>query len=238
MNAGLQLWSLNDCFDNDIKKKIAYAAECGYYGVEFAGFGGLNASEMKEVLDANSIKALGSHSAYDIFKNSLEEELSYLKEIGAKYMIIPWAEYKDGMDSVKEVADVLNNAAKKAKEYGITVGYHNHAQEFEKVDGKYILDLLMELTDDDVIFEVDVFWVTYAGVNPYEYVASKGKKVELIHLKQIGEEKKNVVLPDGEIDFAKIRESAKYAKEFIVEQEGDVDKVEACKINGDFVANM
>lgn len=238
MKAGLQVWSLNGVLDDDIKKKLALAAESGFDGVEFAGFGGLSAEEMKAELEKNSLRAFGSHSGIEIFRDSLNEELEYLRTIGAKYMIIPWATYENGMQDVDDVATLLNSASETAKKYGIKVGYHNHSQEFKKIDDKYILDLLIEKTTDDVVFEVDVFWVTYAGVDPYEYVKAKGKRIELIHMKQIDEKKENVMLPDGLIDFARICESAKYAKEFVVEQEGSVDKITACRVNGEFVSKM
>lgn len=237
MKAELQLWSLRDCFDNDIKKKLAYAAECGFEAVEFAGFGDLSAEEMKQELIKNGLTATGSHSVLEVFQNSAKEELEYLKTVGAKYMIIPAASY-ESMKDVDYIAGLLNETAKLAADYGIKVGYHNHAGEFEKIDGKYILDLLMEKTNDDVIFEVDVFWVAYAGLDPYEYVESKGSRVELIHMKQIGADKKNVMLPDGDIDFKKVISSAKYAKGFIVEQEGKEDKMLACKVNGKFVNEL
>lgn len=234
MKAGLQLWSLNQCLDDDIRKKLAYAAQCGYTSVEFAGFGGLSAQEMKRELQKNGLTAIGSHSGADIFRNSLESELDYLKTVGAGYMILPGVSIKT-MDEVDEIAKLLNEAALVAAKYGIKVGYHNHAHEFEKIGGRYILDLLMEKTSDNMVFEIDVFWVAYAGLDPYEYVREKGVRVELIHMKQIDREKRDVMLPDGEIDFERIVAAAKFAKEFIVEQEGEVDKIEACKVNGAFV---
>ncbi|MEG2669900.1 MAG: sugar phosphate isomerase/epimerase, partial [Oscillospiraceae bacterium] len=112
-----------------------------------------------------------------------------------------------------------NAAAEKAKAYGIKVGYHNHNHEFDKIDGKYILDLIGENTTDDVILEVDCFWAAYADVNPYEYIKKWGKKIELIHIKQIDAEKVNVDVEDGILDVNKIIEAAKYAKYFILEQE-------------------
>lgn len=238
MNCGLQLWSLNGYFDNDIKKQLELTAQCGFGGVEFAGgFGNLSTDEMKAELAKNKLDAIGSHSGLDIFKTKLEDELAYLQAVGAKYMIIPAAQYA-GMEDVDEIAEILNNAATVAAKYGIKVGYHNHHMEFEKIDGKYILDLLMEKTTKDVVFEVDVFWAAYSGVDPYEYLTSHKERIELIHLKQIGKDKKNVTLPEGDIDFKKIAECAKYAKYFIVEQEGEMDKAEACRINGEFIKTL
>ena len=99
-------------------------------------------------------------------------------------------------------------------------------------------DELAELTDDDVVLEIDVYWVAYAGLNPYEYVKKHEKRAELIHMKQIADDKTNVLLSEGNIDFIKIKETAKYAKYFIVEQEGDVDQAYASCENAKFAKSL
>jgi sugar phosphate isomerase/epimerase len=45
--------------------------------------------------------------------------------------------------------------------------YHNHDFEFVPSDGAYLLDRLLDATDPDLVaLELDVFWATYAGVDP------------------------------------------------------------------------
>src|SRR5699024_7551174 len=54
-------------------------------------------------------------------------------------------------DGVKDIADRLNAAAEKAKEFGLTVGYHNHAQEFlADFDGKTAYQRFLSLVDPTV----------------------------------------------------------------------------------------
>lgn len=220
MQFSLQLYSLRDEAEKNFSSMVRRVGDLGYYGVEFAGsYGNLSASEMKALLEQSHVKAIGSHSNINIFRNSADEELAYLKEIGADYMVCPWASYENGMEDVKAVCETLNQVSEKAKQYGITVGYHNHAHEFEKIDGKYILDLIAENTNDDVILEVDVFWVAYAGVDPFAFIEKWGKKVQLVHIKQIGEDKFNVDVEDGNISIPELVKTAKYATNFIVEQE-------------------
>ena len=219
MNVSLQLYSLRDEVKKDFQSTVRRVGDLGYYGVEFAGFGGLSAADMKKLLEQSGLKAIGSHSSLDIFRSSAEQELAYLKEIGAKYMVCPWADFKNGMDDVLALCKTLNEASEKAKQYGITVGYHNHAHEFETIDGKYILDLIAENTNENVVLEIDVFWAAYADVEPLAYIEKWGKKVELIHIKQIGKDKFNVDVEDGDISIPALVKTAKYATNFIVEQE-------------------
>ena len=237
MDFSIQLWSLRSEYLHDFKSGLKFVGECGYNGVEFAGFGDLSAEEMKTELDKNNLYSIGSHTSKDLFENALRENLEYNKKIGSKYMIIPHASYETREDVDKVVA-ILNESAKVAKEYGITVGYHNHANEFEKIDGKYILDILAEETSDDVILEVDVFWVAKGGECPYEYLKKLGKKAELIHLKQIDENGDNSTWPKGILDINKIKESAPYAKYFVVEQEGSADPKPSAIENADFLKSL
>ncbi len=234
MDFSLQLWSIKDEVNKDMKQALAFTSECGYNGVEFAGFGDLSAEDMKATLDANKLYSIGSHTSKDLFENALRENLEYNKAIGSKYMIIPHANFESREDVTKVVA-LLNESAKIAKEYGITVGYHNHAGEFEKFDDKYILDIIAEETTDDVCLEVDVYWVAKAGECPYEYLKKQEKKVKLVHLKQIDDNGDNCTWPEGNIDLKKVVEAAPNAEYFIVEQEGTADPKPAAKANIDFL---
>lgn len=234
MEVSLQLWSIRDEVQKGMPAALQMVAEHGYAGVEYAGFGDLTAEEMKAELEKNGLYSIGSHTGMDLFETALRENLEYNQKIGSKYMIIPHAGYETKED-VQKVIDLLNDAGKVAAEYGLKVGYHNHAHEFEKFDGKYILDMIGEGTNENVVLEVDVFWVAKAGEDPYKYLEKWGKKVELVHCKQIDAQGENSTIPDGIIDFKKVAAAAPYAKYFIVEQEGDVEKVSASKANAAFM---
>ncbi len=135
--------------------------------------------------------------------------------------------------------EILNTASVKAAEYGIKIGFHNHSDEFKKIGDKYILDIIADETAENVIIEPDVYWIRYSGVDPYEYIEKLGKKVELVHLKQIGADGKTETLfEDGIIDMAKIVETAHFAKDIIVEYEGNVDRLVAAKLSADYLQNI
>ncbi len=232
MEVSLQLYSINEETKKDFKKSVEKVAEIGYKGVEFAGYGGLSAEELTTLLKENNLYSVGSHRGVQIFEESFDEELKYNKAIGSEYIICPWAKV-DTREEVDKLVQLLNDAADKAAKENIKVGYHNHAHEFVKIDGKYALDMIAENTNDNVILELDVFWVAYAGIDPLEYIKKWGKKVELIHIKQIAENKDNVDVADGVIDMAKVKEVSKYAKYFVVEHE-EFDKPVWDSIKNDF----
>ena len=238
MKASIQLWSLNRVVPEiGLKKALELVAKQGYSGVEFAGYDNLTAEEIAAELKKNGLYSVGSHTGFGEFKNALEKNFEFNKTIGSEYMIIPGAPMADEQE-VNELAEVLNHAAEVGKKYGIKVGYHNHDFEFKKINGKYALDLLAEKTSDDVILEIDAYWVAYAGEDPYEYIKKLGKRVELVHFKQIAADKSNVRLPDGEIDFKKLAADSAYSKHFIVEQEDESDQTESGLVNMNYLKTL
>lgn len=227
MQAGLQLYSIKDETEKDMLGALKRVAEIGYEGVEFAGYRDVSAKDMKNALNRFGLRSIGSHVGRARLESALDEEIAYNLEIGTKYIILPHAKFETA-DDVKTVAELLNNSAKKIEGTGLKIGYHNHAHEFETFDGAYILDLLMQETSDDVCFELDVYWASFAGVDALDYIKTR-KKIEMIHIKDIKslETKENVDVGSGILDFPSIVAAARAggAKEFVVEQEktaGDI----------------
>ncbi|WFR58098.1 sugar phosphate isomerase/epimerase [Anaerocolumna sp. AGMB13025] len=232
MEVSLQLYSIHEETKKDFRASVEQVAKLGYSGVEFAGYGGLSAEELKSLLKENNLYSVGTHTGLQVFENSFDEELKLSKAIGSKYIICPYAEV-DTIEKIDKLVNLLNSAAKKAAGEGIKVGYHNHAHEFTEIDGRFPLDIIAENTDDNVILELDVFWVAYAGVDPVEYIKKWGKKVELIHLKQMDGDKANVDMADGILDMKKIKDASVYANYFVVEHE-EYDKPVWDGIKNDF----
>ena len=67
-------------------------------------------------------------------------------------------------------------------EHNIALYYHNHHVEFEKYDGKYLMDIIRENTLR-IGFELDVYWIQHAGENPVSYIKQFAGRIKLLHLK-------------------------------------------------------
>lgn len=238
MKFELQLWSISELTQKSFPDALSKVSEWGYSGVEFAGFGGLDSAQMKNLLDTNGLYSPGAHIPVSDFENNFDEMLEYCHNLGMKYMIIPFAEIETEED-IAYIADLLNRCGDKAAKYGMKTGYHNHSGEMKFIGNRRILDALAEDTNDNVVIEPDVFWVKYAGVDPVEYIKKLGKKAEIIHLKQISADgKTNVAFPDGILDMKEIIDASSYAKYFVVEQEGSVDRVEASRVNAEVLGKF
>ena len=155
----------------------------GYAGVEFArGYEELPVEQVKKALDDAGVKAVSAHVALDF----MEQDLPYLAKLGVKFVACPMAPFNTA-EEAKELAEDLNKFGQMAKQYGITIGYHNHTGEFYQDQGKYLMDYLIENTDPETVaFEIDCGWASAAGINPVEYINQHAGRIAGIHIKENG----------------------------------------------------
>lgn len=181
---GLQLYSVRDAMEKDMDATLKAVKEMGYDYVEFAGYFGKTAEEVKALLDKYELKAISVHQATDLFEKEGKAAVDYLNTIGVEYSAIPWYDknelYNNWDETVKKFAEV----SKLLKAGGIQLMYHNHDFEFVKIDGEYVLDKLYSTLDAETLMpEIDTCWVHYAGVDPSEYVRKYAGRIKVLHLK-------------------------------------------------------
>lgn len=182
-NINLQLYSFGFDCPLSLLEKIKAAGEMGYSGVEFArGYEEIPVEDVQKALDEAGVKAVSAHVAF----NFMEQDLPYLAKLGVKYVACPMAAFNT-IEEAKETAEDLNKFGQIAKQYGITIGYHNHTGEFYQVDGKYLMDVLMENTDPETVaFEIDCGWASAAGIDPVAYIQQHAGRIAAIHIKENG----------------------------------------------------
>lgn len=216
----IQLYSLRDIIGSDFKGTLKKLADLGYTGVEFAGYGGLSAQEMKQTLDSCNLKPVGSHIGLEGLTKRLDEEIAYHKVLGTEYLVCPKADIKTKED-VSELVKTLTPVIKKIHDAGFKFAYHNHAHEFVKIGGEYLLDILFQNLPSEAKMELDIFWSSYADVEPFAYMEKHKDKLKLLHVKQIDDNKHCVDLDQGVLNFKEIISKSKKLgiEHFILEQE-------------------
>lgn len=82
----------------------------------------------------------------------------------------------------------LLRTVKRLKEEGIDLYYHAHNMEFARYDGKFMLDLMRDHTEQ-LGFELDVHWIWRAGLNTVDIIPRYAGRIRAIHLKdyRVGE---------------------------------------------------
>ncbi|MDF2722359.1 MAG: sugar phosphate isomerase [Paenibacillus sp.] len=216
---GIQMYTLRDETSKDFIGALRKVAEQGFAGVEFAGYGGLEAGKLKEAVDELGLQVLCSHIGIGRLREALDEEIAYSKTLGSRYIVCPGLgkEYRDSEEAWKNTFKLLGEIGKKCADQGIGFGYHNHSFELEeRVDGQTALDALFGSVPSDVLkVELDAAWVYNAGYDPVAYINKFAGRIPLVHLKDI---RKNadgkadtVELGTGDVDLLAIVRAAEAA---------------------------
>lgn len=208
-NLGIQLYTLRDALKQDAAGTLKQVAAAGYKQVEPFGFPDCDsliegAKDAGLALNSSHFEWSSVVSPKDAAMSDFQKILDKAKQVGLGHLVIPYLH--DGerrtLDDYKKVAANANRAAELAKAAGIQLAYHNHAFEFEpKEGGKCGYDIFVAEFSKDMKFEIDVFWVKVANLDPAELVAKLAGRVTQLHLKDL---KAGLRLPE----FGKLPEDA------------------------------
>lgn len=222
----LQLYSIKELTSTDFLGTLKKVADIGYDGVEFAGYFNTTSKDLKKALDEFGLQAAGSHIGISELQENLERTIEYSLEINSAYIICPGLpeEMRNSTDSYKRTAEQFNRIGERCKQSGIRFGYHNHGIEFQKFDGEYGLDLLVQNTDPDHLFvELDTYWAEHAGLHSTDFIHKYKERCSILHIKDMKSEanKRNTEIGSGIMDFKAITAAGKQygVKWFTVEQE-------------------
>ena len=184
---GLQLYSVRDEMEKDMDACLKAVKEMGYECVEFAGFFGKSAEEVKAMLDKYGLEAVSSHQTVGVKDDEplkAEETVKYLNTLGVKYCAIPWYGKENYVNDWDGTMAKFKKSSEILKKGGIDLYYHNHDFEFDKINGKTIHEMIFDNLGLDVIKpELDVCWVHYAGYEPTEVMKKYAGRIEILHLK-------------------------------------------------------
>jgi sugar phosphate isomerase/epimerase len=229
---GLQLYTLRDTIPQDPKGVLKKVADYGYkeletysyrdgkiFGMDFAEFG-------KYVKDLGMQVVSGHYGLDQVKSDAWEKAISDAKAIGQSYIVVPYLQdtERQSIDDYKRICEDLNKAGEACNKQGIRFGYHNHAFEFDKLDGQTPFDVMLEALDPKLVgWEMDIYWVVRAGADPIQYFEKYPGRFEQWHVKDMdkNDKDKNADVGTGSIDYKPIFAKAKEAgmEHWYVEQE-------------------
>lgn len=226
-NIALQLYTVRETIKKDgLTPVLKEVAAIGYKGVEGGSFmGGMPARELRAVLDDLGLTYASGHVSVGEIQGNYEALLSDYATLGAKYVGLSWIGEDYRTDAGwSRAARLMEKAAMEAVKHDITFFYHNHAFEFEKINGKYGLDILLGSADPSLVkWEEDVYWVKKGGVDPVAYMNKYAGRTPLVHIKDMTPDTSQTfeIIGEGIIDFDAIFKAgdANGVDWYIVEQD-------------------
>jgi len=222
----VQMFTLRDESQKDFAGTLKKVKELGFDGVEFAGFGGLSATEVKELLDNLNLKAASSHVPLDQLENNLDQVIEDHKILGCNYIACPFLmPDRRSEEDYQKLIPILDQVGEKLRAEGITFLYHNHDFELERLsDGRTALEAIFDDTKpENLSTEFDVYWLTKAGEKPVEWINRYKNRTPIVHLKDMttDDEKFFAELGTGGVDIEAILNVAEESgvEWFVVEQD-------------------
>lgn len=186
---GAQYYTIRDFCQTleDFDESCRKVKEIGYTFVQLSGIGDFEGKDVKEILDKYGLIPVCTHRSPQNYLENLDREIEFHKTIGCKVCGLgAMPGFNTKKETIEEFAKNFKPVIKKLAENDLIFAYHNHAFEFEKIDGKYTFDIITDaIAADNFKFILDTYWLSYAGVNPAKFIRERKGRIACVHLKDL-----------------------------------------------------
>ena len=236
----VQLYSVRKDCGKDFTGTIEAIGKMGYEGVEFAGYYGKKAKELRKVLDDNGLKCAGTHTQINtLLGDELKKTIEFHKVLGNQFLICPGlpGKYRNSAQAWLDTAKTFNEIAEKLKPHGMRTGYHNHSIEFKPMDGKVPWDLFFGNTAKEVVMQLDTGNAMHGGGDPVAILKKYPGRAGTVHIKEKSKDGKAMV-GEGDVKWKEVLpllQTAGGTEWYIIEHERysvpPIECIKRCLVN-------
>jgi sugar phosphate isomerase/epimerase len=222
---GLQLYSVREDCAKDLPGVLTAVAAMGYAGVEFAGYYNYSAPDLRKMLDDRGLTCCGTHTGLNsLLGDELPRTIEFNLTLGNKYLVVPGLppDRRDSRAAWLKTAELFNELAENVKPHGCLVGYHNHAIEFQPMDGELPWDTFFGNTKPEVIMQLDTGNALHGGADPLPFLRKYPGRAVTVHLKEYSATNDKALIGEGDVKWQQVFadcESIGATEWYIVEQE-------------------
>ncbi|MBQ8210496.1 MAG: sugar phosphate isomerase/epimerase [Clostridia bacterium] len=187
IKCGIQLFTLRDYCKTieDIEATLKKLHEHGVRNIQISGIGKVDWNELAEIVKKYEMDVCVTHTSFERMMSETDAVIDEHLKLGCDCLGIgcmpgEYERTEEGVD--KFIADLIP-VAKRMRERGVHLAYHNHDFDLKLYGGKSILDRMLELDKDLLWFVPDVAWIQIAGENPAEYLKKMQDRVKVLHFK-------------------------------------------------------
>jgi len=214
MQIGAQLCTLRELTQKSFTNIIKRIAEIGYAGVQISSLSDFSVQWVADTCAEYGLHIVTTHTSPTRIINETDEVIAEHKIYGAKQIginVMPWTyqpvgaiedgELRGSITGTRRFISDFTPATRKIRDAGLRLAYHNHTFEFEKFEGKRVLDYLIEgFAVDEMEFIIDVYWVQISGGDPAQWIRNLSGRVSVVYFKDI------TIFNGNEINFCAIGE--------------------------------
>lgn len=224
MEIGAQFFTLREHCQNltDFAESLKKTADIGYRTVQISGVCPYEPEWLAEQLKKNDLRCVLTHTAAADIVTKPAEVAKAHNVFGCEYVGLGWFGFDETASTYANFLQQYMPAAKVLRTCGKYFMYHNHAHEFQKLDGKLVFERMAEDMPADLMgFTVDTYWVQAGGGDPAQWIEDLSGRVPCIHLKDYAYGQKMAVVGEGNLNWDRILKTAEAAgtKYMLVEQD-------------------
>lgn len=208
----IQLRTLRVEAEKDFTAVLKRLASIGYVGVEpgGSGFWDLTPAEFKKIVTDLGMEVSSSHCTWCNSMDFVNEAIDTAGILGIDTVVCGFGLEFENLDTIKELADIVNPIQEKLAKNGITYYQHNHDYEFRRLeDGRVAYEAYMDLCSN-MKYEIDTYWSANMGKeDPYEMLKIFRDRAILLHIKDgdFNPEHNMSAVGDGVINFPHVLEA-------------------------------
>lgn len=262
--------------DGQARQTMNAVKDAGYQGIELCSFllyklpvpirlltkmagmgiGACGKLDWQSIMAESGLKVVSMHNDLGSVEKDTGAAAELAKKFGTVNTVITGMHSFDYSDesAVNDLARRLNASGKALLDQGVKLLYHNHNCEYNRINGRYALEILVERTDPGLVnFEFDSFWTAETGADPFEVMDMLGSRMKLYHINDRGVKtsgKKSSILKSDSMELGTgcmpleklIRKAESYGVEAII-LEGhrnwiDNDPVKSMQISGAYLNSI
>ena len=201
--AAAQMFTARDYMQNDegFVKLVHMLKDIGYTVVQLSAHTKVSPACTERTLKETGIFACGSHTDFNRIMNDFDAVVAEHKSwncpvVGTGSMP---AQYRNrGEEGYKDFIKDSNEVSKKLEEAGLKFSYHNHAFEFTDLPKGAGMQMLIDECYQNTEFVPDVYWMSYAGYKPCEWLKKMEGRVSIVHYKDL------IHNPDGSMIMCEV----------------------------------
>ena len=228
---GLQLFSVRGEVGKNLSATLKSVADIGYVAAEPWGFSGdeavwqgWSAQDIRKMYDDNGLTCCGFHLATSaLLGDNLARTIEFNQVLGNRYLIIAADKQRmSTVDTIMELAGILNEVSEKLEDEGMVTGYHAHGFDFEKFDGETAWEILFSNTRDQVVMQMDIGNCASGGGDPIAMLEKFPGRARSVHLKDYGGGP-DAVIGEGEADWDRVFhlcDTSHHPEWYVVEEGG------------------
>ena len=244
----MQLYTVRNEISRDLQGTLRRLADIGFTHVETAFWpDGISHREGAGYLRDAGLSVSSIHA--ELPENGDKNLLLELAEIYGSNKVIwhGWPEDPrySSYEGTMELVSVYNEVADFAMANGLEFGLHNHWWEFSNRAGDRLpYQILADELHEDIFFQVDIYWVKVARLDPAAVIRELGSRVRMLHVKDgpanpddisaTEPHKPMTAVGRGTLDIPAIMDAASGYAEWMVIEMDEVDSDVFTKLQDSF----